>query len=831
MIFTLCFILANSVTAYQWQELPSPEIRTHAHGVVYDPINDLFFIMGGDSSDFEDFDFMDICLEFDPKTNTWNTKEPMPTRRGRHCAAYRNGFIHVLCGMNESGTKITTHAVYNISSDSWDTAAPSPFRVARPAVETWRDSLVYLIGGYDVSHVARDDVYFYDATTNSWDSATFMPQGMHCGTAEIKGDSIFIFGGYKSRILLGEINPADPSEINWSWGETLPMANNAAPGLAIKNNKAYMIGGDIDGGINEAWQYDIQNETWTSLPDYPTSRILRGDFAQRRDGPDSLGVIYCFMGDTSVSSGHSPTDECFRLVVAVNDAGMYAINSPVSDTTIESFVQVNGTVKNYGGNTYSFKTYVNIYDPDLLIAFSDSMQVDDLASSDTLNIDFGSFQLTKIGTYTVEMFTYASDDTYPFNDSLTTTFNSADSSGYFWEEIPSPGIRNLEHAAVYDPINDLFFIIGGDSTGFETNMDVCLSFDPETNTWDTKTPMPTKRARHCADYRNGFIHVLCGKDNYGNNITTHEVYDIELNSWSTKAAAPLSVNAPNCVAWRDSLIYLMGGYDVYHNARSEVYLYNATTNTWDAATSLPRPFFAGGAKIKGDSIFIIGGADGSSIYSNILIGEINPDDPTEIDWSWGTSLPMAYNGANGLAIKDNKAYMIGGNFDDGTNEVWEYNIPDETWDSLPDYPTSIINKFGFAERRDGPDSSGVVYCFMGDTSITSARLPTNECYRLIRIPFSSGIGEDIITEKNSISLNSTISFADDVAINCNILERCDLKIDMYDISGRKVFSSLERNLSPGRHQFSIKEDFKNGIYFIKIEAGSTAAFEKIILIR
>jgi len=513
-----------------------------------------------------------------------------------------------------------------------------------------------------------------------------------------------------------------------------------------------------------------------------------------------------------------------------NDAGMYAINGPVSDTIIGAFVQVNGTVKNYGTNTYSFESGINIYDPDLIIAFTNTIQVDDLAPSDTLNIDFGSFQLTKEGTYTVEMFTHALNDTNSWNDSLTTTFNSFDC---YWESLPFPGIRNQNHAVAYDPVNDLFFITGGDSTGSNNLMDICLEFDPETNTWDTRQPMPIKRAGHRAGYRNGFIHILCGMDESITKITNHAVYDIDGNSWDTAAPTPITVTRPCVVTWKDSLVYLIGGYDEYHDALTDVYFYEATTNSWYTATLLPRRIHAGGAEIKGDSIFIIGGADGVSHYSNILLGEINPADPRDINWSWGVSLPIEWNGDNGISIKDDKAYMIGGDFDDGTNEVWEYDIKNESWDPLPDYPTPFISTGGgdFTERRDAPDSLGVFYCFMGDTARYGYAKPTDECYKLIRIPSSAGIEEEEKTTKNSISLNSTINLTNEIIINCNIVERCDLRIHMHDVLGRQVFSHLEKNIATGLHQLTIKENLENGIYFIRIEAGPIVGNQKVILIR
>jgi len=669
MSYLLCLVLANLVSVYEWQEISSPGIRSMEHCVVYDSLNNLFFLLGGDSTGYGGY--MDICFSFDPETEIWDTNAPLLTKRKAHRCAYRNGFIHIFCGMNEFG-KITSHEVYDIALDSWVTKASAPLAVTRPSVVTWKDSLIYIIGGYDVSSNARVEVYYYDPADDSWNPATSLPSRLHGGGAEIKGDSIFIVGGadgysFYSEILLGIINSDNPAEINWFWGDSLPNPNTQNLHAMI-NNKIYMIGGFYnEGNNNEVWEYNRLNGQWTSLPDYPARSIAVGDFAKRGKLFNSTGDIYCFMGDTAGRSRHT-TDKCYKLVeaVAVNDAGMYAINSPVSGQGVNAFVQVNGTVKNYGENTYSFKTYVNIYDPDSLIVFSDSAEVDDLSSLDTLNIDFGSFQLTKVGTYTVKMFTYALDDTYRQNDSLTATFNSSDC---YWEVIAPSGVRAICHTVAYDPADDLFFIMGGDSTGYETNMDICLEFDPKTNTWDTRQPMYTAKRGHAAAYRKGFIHVLCGSDNYGNKLTYHEVYDISSDSWDLAAPASLPVTYPGAVTWRDSLVYLIGGYDTYHDARTEVYYYTPSTNSWDTATSLPRPLQGGGVKIKGDSIFIVGGADGFSYYSEILFGVINQAEPSEINWSWGNPLPISENARNGFAIKNNKLFMIGGAFDIGINEA------------------------------------------------------------------------------------------------------------------------------------------------------------------
>jgi len=120
---------------------------------------------------------------------------------------------------------------------------------------------------------------------------------------------------------------------------------------------------------------------------------------------------------------------------------------------------------------------------------------------------------------------------------------------------------------------------------------------------------------------------------------------------------------------------------------------------------------------------------------------------------------------------------------------------------------------------------------MGDTSVYSSLDPTDECFRLIRVTPPPGIEENEQPEKNSISLNSNICLNNEITINYNIAEKCDFKIHMYDVLGREVFSHLEKNVATGQNQFTINENFKNGIYFIKIEAGPIVKNAKVILVR
>lgn len=56
-------------------------------------------------------------------------------------------------------------------------------------------------------------------------------------------------------------------------------------------------------------------------------------------------------------------------------------------------------------------------------------------------------------------------------------------------------------------------------------------YDPATDTWETKTPLPTSTAWLVASVVENRIHVI-------DNSETHYVYDMTTDSWTTKAPAP-----------------------------------------------------------------------------------------------------------------------------------------------------------------------------------------------------------------------------------------------------------------------------------------------------
>ena len=93
--------------------------------------------------------------------------------------------------------------------------------------------------------------------------------------------------------------------------------------------------------------------------------------------------------------------------------------------------------------------------------------------------------------------------------------------------------------------------IGGDN--------VNEAYDPATNTWTTKAPMPTPRYDVTAGVVSGIIYVIGGTDS-GNVLSTVEAYDPARNIWIGKAPMPTARGSHTSTVV-NGIIYTIGGFN------------------------------------------------------------------------------------------------------------------------------------------------------------------------------------------------------------------------------------------------------------------------------
>jgi N-acetylneuraminic acid mutarotase len=256
---------------------------------------------------------------------------------------------------------------------------------------------------------------------------------------------------------------------------------------------------------------------------------------------------------------------------------------------------------------------------------------------------------------------------------------------------PMPTARHAFAIAVYQK---KIYVIGGEGyvEGFPSIIGTTEVYDPSTDTWDTKTSMPTPRENLCAGVVNGKIYLIGG-----NNISypswptlsdKNEVYDPKTDTWDTKEPIPNYFNfviAQLTSAVIDDKIYVMSG--VRHSGQfkdldpTEPFnkYYDPETDTWHSGKIMPTLVgYAAAASTTGE-------------FAPIRIHLLREDthqiyDPETDTWTTGTSMPTP-RWSLGVAVMNDELYAIGGYDDETAFSVNEKYTP---YGYIPEFPSWII---------------------------------------------------------------------------------------------------------------------------------------------
>ena len=165
-------------------------------------------------------------------------------------------------------------------------------------------------------------------------------------------------------------------------------------------------------------------------------------------------------------------------------------------------------------------------------------------------------------------------------------------------------------------------------------------------------------------YLIGGYHVA-SNGNEASSMKTH-VFDPAANAWLPDAAdIPLPIDDHVQAVWRDSLIFVVTGWSNTGNV-ANVQIFNPAENEWTAGTPVPNQsnfkVFGGSGAIIDDTIYYAGGAKFAGNFpasAHFRKGIINPDSPTEIEWSgWAETNAKGYRMA--AVASGGKAYWLGG---------------------------------------------------------------------------------------------------------------------------------------------------------------------------
>ncbi len=266
LAFLSALILNASLFAqYSWNTVaPMPTGRQHLCSAVY---NDNIYVFGGQGTTSGN-QMVNVNEMYDPATNTWMTKTPMPSAIGFCNAGTVNGKIYVIGGWN-GGNQTNQNWEYDPVGNTWVVKATMPTTRSDAAVAIVNNK-IYAIGGWTMGSVPRAENEMYDPATNTWVSKAPMPTPRGYFTVSVVNNKIYAIGSSNS---CKKVEEYDPQTNTWTTKTNMPLAKGGGPGSVVINNEIYVFGGSIT-PCDTTLIYTPATDLWRTTAILPTHRYF-----------------------------------------------------------------------------------------------------------------------------------------------------------------------------------------------------------------------------------------------------------------------------------------------------------------------------------------------------------------------------------------------------------------------------------------------------------------------------------------------------------------------------------------------------------------------------
>ena len=237
-------------------------------------VNGKIYAIGGGNNTVAGPTVLSVNEEYDPATNTWTTKEPMPTARHSFGIAVYENKIYCIGG-STNGPRLAINEVYDPATNTWETKTAMPTARAGVSANTV-NGRIYLMGG-DPGNTTNEA---YDPVTDSWTTESQIPLGASGSASAVVGSKIYLFGGLSNR---NSTQIFDPATGTWTYGLPVPVGVADSAVAATSGVDApvriYLMGGETTfvrngetyGNVTDLNQvYDPEANSWSMGARLPT---------------------------------------------------------------------------------------------------------------------------------------------------------------------------------------------------------------------------------------------------------------------------------------------------------------------------------------------------------------------------------------------------------------------------------------------------------------------------------------------------------------------------------------------------------------------------------
>jgi len=268
---------------------------------------------------------------------------------------------------------------------------------------------------------------------------------------------------------------------------------------------------------------------------------------------------------------------------------------------------------------------------------------------------------------------------YDSSTSLTTTRIFDPKKGAWTEGASMPTARSCPGAATGP--DGRIYVMGGQIQ--RQALDTVEAYDPRKNSWMRCSPMPSPRTDPsivAAWDGSGQVRIysIGGRDFRapGNGLATVEAYDPVTDTWSTKTAMPTLRHAQTEAVSSAGLIYVIGGAHNLGQPKflSTVEVYDPARDKWSVVEPLPYRVECAMAAGAGGEILVFGGWKNLEKDETRSVLAFNPRSSA---WRHLPDMPTARAAGNAVSLQEadstDHIYLLGGK--DSEVSVEEYVIP------------------------------------------------------------------------------------------------------------------------------------------------------------
>jgi N-acetylneuraminic acid mutarotase len=318
----------------QWTSLPPlPAVKQYHASVCCDGA---VYVFGGLNADATGWDLS--CFKYDIAGKTWSSIAPLPFSLSLPSAESVNGKIYILGGYSATNPAWVTEKTvfeYDPATNRYTSKAPMPFAVFSAASFVW-DGRIWLLGGGTTSFTsASTNIQIYDPSKDKWTySLSLLPEPLRASGAAVIGSKVYVLGGaaYPGQVLTPSAHffsaGISGDVITFTRLADFPIGTIHRHVMGTNGTKVYVTGGfDAANALNRSMQeYDPVTNSWTSKEQKPTAVYYAGHLVS-----DASGTLY--------ASGGADASTAVRTMESFNPAFIAVARLALSRASVDDWVQ------------------------------------------------------------------------------------------------------------------------------------------------------------------------------------------------------------------------------------------------------------------------------------------------------------------------------------------------------------------------------------------------------------------------------------------------------------------------------------------------------------